>query len=284
MHKIVLLIHTIILLTLLSSRVYSSSSSSYLIAQSAITLNDYKTASTYYENGDLSDLHLYDLQKKLIAFVNSNNLTSASIVAKEIINLDYSNQEAWLIYLANAKLTNELYLFREFDNQKEGKEYNIVNYIFYSNGQLKQNNNDIARALFAIIEVSGKDDKNFIESYDYLLFYLTLALYFDPTFNEALFFQAHFYEQIKNYEMAEKIYQKINKNHPYYLEGQQKIVFNKVKDGNIKEAEKILITLIKNNKDNNVLNISLADFYRIIKQYDQAILHYTNIIKLNDKN
>ena len=46
-------------------------------------------------------------------------------------------------------------------------------------------------------------------------------------------------QQIKNYEMAEKIYQKINKNHPYYLEGQQKIVFNKVKDGNIKEAEKV---------------------------------------------
>ena len=56
MHKIVLLIHTIILLTLLSlSKVYSSSSSSYLIVQSAITVNDYKTASTYYENGDLSD-------------------------------------------------------------------------------------------------------------------------------------------------------------------------------------------------------------------------------------
>ena len=53
------------------------------------------------------------------------------------------------------------------------------------------------RAFFAIIEVSGKDDKNFIESYDYLLFYLTLALYFNPTFNEALFFQAHFYQQIK---------------------------------------------------------------------------------------
>ena len=103
MHKIVLLIHTIILLTLLSSRVYPSSSS-YLIAQSAITLNDYETASKYYESGDLSNLHVYDLQKKLIAFVNSNNLPNASIVAKEIINLDYSNQEAWLIYLANAKL------------------------------------------------------------------------------------------------------------------------------------------------------------------------------------
>ena len=38
--------------------------------------------------------------------------------------------------------------------------------------------------------------------------------------------------------MAEKIYKKINKNHSYYLEGQQKIVFNKVKDGNIPKKQK----------------------------------------------
>ena len=49
-------------------------------------------------------------------FVNSNNLSKASIVAKEIISLDINNQEAWLIYLANAKLINELHLFSEPNN------------------------------------------------------------------------------------------------------------------------------------------------------------------------
>ena len=130
MNKTILLIHLIIFLPLLSSSVHSFSSSSYLIAQSAIALNDYETASTHYETGNLTNLHAYDLQKKLIAFVNSNNLTSASIVAKEIINLDYSNQEAWLIYLANAKLTNELYLFREFEKQDWRGEFNIVDHIY----------------------------------------------------------------------------------------------------------------------------------------------------------
>ena len=282
MNKTVLLIHLIIFLPLSPSIAHAFSSSSYLIAQFAMALNDYETASKHYEIGNLSNLHADDLQKKLIAFVNSNNLSRASIVAKEIIDLDVSNQEAWLIYLANAKLKNELYLFREFEKQEWGEEYNIINHIYYSNGKLKQNNNDIAKAVFDIIQVSAKNDLNQIESYDYLLFYLTLALNFNPRFNEALFAQAHFYEQIKNYEMAEKIYQKINNKDPFYPEAQKKIAFNKTKNGNIEEAEKILITLIQNNQDNKALDISLADFYRITKQYDQAISQYTDIIQLKD--
>ena len=74
MNKTILLIQIIIFLSILPLSAYSFSSSSYLIAQSAIALNDYETASKYYESGDLSNLHVYDLQKKLIAFVNSNNL------------------------------------------------------------------------------------------------------------------------------------------------------------------------------------------------------------------
>ena len=130
--------------------------------------------------------------------------------------------------------------------------------------------------------MSAKNDLNQIESYDYLLFYLTLALYFNPTFNEALFLQAHLYEEIKNYEMAEQIYQKINEKDSFYLDAQKNIAFNKVKNGDTEEAEKILIKLIQDNQDNNVLDIFLADFYRIIKQYDQAISHYTDIIQLKD--
>ena len=100
MNKTILLIHLIIFLPLLSSSAHSFSSSSYLIAQSAIALNDYETASKHYEIVNLSNMSSYDLQKKLIAFVNSNNLFKASIVAKEIIDLDASNQEAWQCMLA----------------------------------------------------------------------------------------------------------------------------------------------------------------------------------------
>ena len=80
MNKISLIIHLIIFLFLLSSNAHSFSSSSYLIAQSAITLNDYEIASKHYEKGNLYNLHVSDLKKKLIAFVNSNYLSKASIV------------------------------------------------------------------------------------------------------------------------------------------------------------------------------------------------------------
>ena len=199
MIKICLLIHLIIFLFLLSLNAYSFSSSSYLVAQSAITLNDYETASKHYEKENLSHLPVYDLQKRLIAFVNSNNLSKASFVAKEIIDLDINNQEAWLVYLADAKLKNELHLFKEFEKHDWGEEYNIVKYIYYNNGKLKQNNNDIARTVFDIIKVSESNNLKNIENYDYLLFYTMVALSFNPTFDEALFFHAIFFEQIKNY-------------------------------------------------------------------------------------
>ena len=282
MNKISLIIHLIIFSFLLSSNAHSFSSSSYLIAQSAITLNDYEIASKHYEKGNLYNLHVSDLKKKLIAFVNSNYLFKASIVARELIDLDVSNQEAWVVYLANAKLINELHLFKEFENQEWGEEYNIVKYIYYSNDKLRKNNNDIARAVFEVIQASSTSHLNKIANYDYLLFYTIVALNFNPIFNEALFSQAYIYEKIKNYDKAEQIYQKINNSSSFYLEAQKNIAFNKIKNGNIKEAEKILTTLIQNNRNNNALNISLADFYRITKQYDLAISHYTDIIQLKN--
>jgi len=281
MNRIILIARLTIFLLFLSLKAYSFSSSSYLITQSAITLYDYETASKHYEISDLSDLNIHDLQKKLITFVNTSNLSKASIIAKQIIDLDINNQEAWLVYLANAKLTNKLYLFKYFEKLKSRAQYNIVNFIYYHNSQLKKND-DIAKALFDVILSSKTNEINPIEDFDYLLFYLTLVLNFNPIFNEALFLQANFYQRLKNYEMAEKIYQKIIITDPFYLEAQKNIAFNKIKNGNIEEAEKILITLMQSNKDNDTLIISLADFYRITKQYDQAISNYTSVIELNN--
>ncbi len=281
MNRIIPVIKLTIFLLLLSLKAHSFSSSSYLIAQSAIAFYDYETASQHYEIDDLSNLHIHNLQKKLIAFMNTNNLSKASIIAKKIIDLEINNQEAWLVYLANAKLTNNLYLFKDFEKIKSRTQYNIVNFVFYNNNQLKKND-DISKALFDIIQSSETNKINLIKDYDYLLFYLTLVLNFDPAFNEALFLQATFYQQLENYEMAEQIYQKIVITDPLYLEAQKNIAFNKTKNGNFKEAEKILITLIQSNQDNDTLIISLADFYRINKQYGKAISKYTDVIKLNN--
>ena len=70
MNKTILLIQIIIFLSILPLSAYSFSSSSYLIAQSAIAFNDYETASKHYEIYYLSNLHIYDLHKKLIAHVH----------------------------------------------------------------------------------------------------------------------------------------------------------------------------------------------------------------------
>ena len=115
MHKPSIIIQYIVIF-FISSTAYSFSSSSYLIANSAMSFFDYEEAHTYYENSDMENLNDTDLEKKLLAYVNTNSLDKASKVAKEILRNDNSNQDAWLVYLTHAKLNNVavfiLYIFK----------------------------------------------------------------------------------------------------------------------------------------------------------------------------
>ena len=86
MIRIALILKLSLFLFFLSLKAYSFSSSSYLIAQSAVALYDYETASKHYEQEDLSNVYIHDLHKKLIAFVNANYLSKASVIAKKIID------------------------------------------------------------------------------------------------------------------------------------------------------------------------------------------------------
>ena len=105
MHKLSIIIQSLIIF-FISVKAYSFSSSSYLIANSATSFFDYEEANTYYENSDSENLNDIDLEKKLLAYVNTNSLDKASKVAKEILRNDNSNQDAWLVYLTHAKLNN----------------------------------------------------------------------------------------------------------------------------------------------------------------------------------
>ena len=105
MHKPSIIIQYIVIF-FISSTAYSFSSSSYLIANSAMSFFDYEEANTYYENSDIENLNDSDLEKKLLAYVNTNSLDKASKVAREILRNDNSNQDAWLVYLTHAKLNN----------------------------------------------------------------------------------------------------------------------------------------------------------------------------------
>ena len=81
MHKLSIIIQCIVIF-FISSKVYSLSSSSYLIANSAMSFFDYEEANTYYENSDIENFNDSDLEKKLLAYVNTNSLNKASKVAK----------------------------------------------------------------------------------------------------------------------------------------------------------------------------------------------------------
>ena len=116
MHKTPIIIQCIVFL-FISSSAYSFSSSSYLIANSAMSLFDYEEANTYYENSDIENLNDSDLEKKLLAYVNTNALDKASKIAKEILRNDNSNQDAWLVYLTYAKLNNINKPFYELKKQ-----------------------------------------------------------------------------------------------------------------------------------------------------------------------
>ena len=79
---------------------------------------DYEEAHIYYENSDKENLNDIDLEKKLLAYVNTNSLDKASKVAKEILRNDNSNQDALLVYLIYAKLNNIKEPFYELKKQR----------------------------------------------------------------------------------------------------------------------------------------------------------------------
>ena len=132
MHKISFVsLCVLIMFFSMSARPFSSSS--YLIANSAMLLFDYEEAYIHYQGSDLRDFTKEDLEKKLLAFVNTNSLNEASIVAKEILRYDKSNQEAWLVLLTEAKLNNLDNPFRDFEKQNKIESLDMIKFIFYHN-------------------------------------------------------------------------------------------------------------------------------------------------------
>ncbi len=280
MHKLSIIIQCIVIF-FISLTAYSFSSSSYLIANSAMSFFDYEEANTYYENSDIENFNDSDLEKKLLAYVNTNALDKASKIAKEILRNDNSNQDAWLVYLTYAKLNNINKPFYELKKQHGVEELSIIKFVFYNNYQIKRNNDDIAQSLLDIVQASNANN-NELQGLDYLLFYLSLSLNLNPKFNESFFITAQLYQMMKNYEKAEKFYNKVHKDHNLYLESQKNIANNKKHQNNTKKAEEELISLIDLYPSNKNLFVSLADFYKSTKQYKRAIPYYSIVLNIQD--
>jgi len=263
------------------TKAYSFSSSSYLIANSAMSLFDYEVANIHYHNSDKIGLNYRDLEKKIFAYVNSNSLNKASEIAKEILQKDNFNQNAWIVYLTHAKLNNISVAFDEFKKQNEKQELSLVKFVFYNDYQLQKNNEDIAQSLYDIAK-SNSVNNNELQDLKYLLFYLSLSLNLNSKLNESFFLTAQLYQIMKNYEKAEIFYNNVHKDHHLFLESKKNIAINKKYQNNIIKAEEELLSLVHKYPDDQNLFLSLADFYKSTKQYKKAIPYYSKI--LNNQN
>tara|TARA_Y100000590_G_C15687335_1_gene1002101 strand:- start:247 stop:1572 length:1326 start_codon:yes stop_codon:yes gene_type:complete len=269
---------------LLNNSSFGLSSSSYLIANSAMMFSDYQKAKSYYDTSNLDYFSNYDLGKKLLAFVNVNDIISANEVAKKILEIDENNQEAWLVYLVYAKINNDTNAFKKYQKQKNDGTLEIIDFIFYNRSNTLKDKIDISKSIFEIVNNSNIDEHISFQNYDYFLFYLSLSLLMNNKYDEAYFYSAQIYQILENYELARANYEQINENHILFLEGKKNIALNKQKQKEITEAENDFLTLIDTYPDNESLLMSFADFYRTSNQYKKAIRFYSTLLNKYNVN
>ena len=270
----------IIIILIISNKTFGLSSSSYLISNTATNLLDYEVASKGFLTLS-EELNEGDLHNKLLTLVNVNLISEAQEVAKSILKLDRYNQEAWVVYLTNAKIKKNYKIFIQYKKLHKDRETELIDFIFFSqNGDISENRY-ISESILEIIKASISENQN-QNNYKFLLFYLSIASIIDPDFYETYFYLGKIYESIKNFSKAEDYYKKIITDHRLYLSSQKNIALNKSKQGLFNEGEKILKDLIDTYQGNTDLLIALADLYRIEKKYDKAIQYYTRLI--NNKN
>jgi tetratricopeptide (TPR) repeat protein len=270
----------IILIITFSKHVFALNSSAYLVANTAIKLFDFDKAN---DQLDLLEINVNetDLQNKLLTYVNLKFIFKANSVAEKIISLKEFNQEAWIVRITNAIIINDLDDINIFKEIKNKPEMNLINYIFFNPlGDLKSNNL-IARSIFELVQASISENKN-NTNYEFLLFYLSIANIIDPDFSEAYFYSAQIYQILENYSKAEFFYKKISSSHNLFIESQKNIAINKNKMGFQNDGINLLRDLISKDEQNLSLIVSLADLYRIQKNYQGAIKLYTKIINLKN--
>ena len=276
----ILVIYSLIFTT----HAFGSNSSSYLLANKAFSLHDFDTARIQF-NLWKQDFSESDLRNQLLTYVNLNLFTEANLVAEKIIKINMSNQEAWVVNLAFGIIEEDFTIFKKFKLIDNKSEMNLVKYIFFSNSGEIRNKKLISRSIFEVIQASvSRNNKINSISYEYLLFYLSIAIVLDPLFYEAYFNMAQIYEILENYPKAESYYNKIPDNQNLFIESQINIATNNSKISFHEENLMILKNLLNKNNQNISIIISLANIYRIEKNYKEAIKYYTNIINLNNNS
>ena len=260
---------------------FSQSSSSYLIANSAMNFFDYEKANNYFNKTNIKDFNISDIEKKLIASVNTDNILKSSKIAERLIKNDIKNQEAWLVYLIYSKLNNLTKPFEKFVKTNAIEKLELINYIFYDYDNKLKTNKDIANTIFEIVNSSSENDNDNFQNYDYLIFYLNLSLVLDSNYDEANYYLGVLYERLKKYKKAEEYFFKVKDNQTLYFESQKKIATNIKFYKSINESEKYFNKILKLYPENISLNLGLADFYRVSREYKKAISFYSKVINKN---
>ena len=248
------------------------------MANSALLNYDYDSANNYFQSSNIASFNKSDLTKKLLVFVNSFSIDDASLIAGEIIKNDEAHEQAWLVYLVNAKLIGLKNPFNEFKELKDNEKMHLINTIFYKDTKLIEDNIIISNYIYDALSIINLNESNKDIYYDYLLFYISLSVQLNESFNEAYFSLGRIYQSLKKYKKAEFFYNSIDQNHDLFLESRINIAKNKKYIKNIKDAESDFLLLLKNYPENYVLLFSLADFYRLNKEYKKAIKSYSKIL------
>ena len=129
MHKLKILFFIVIIV--FTTPTYSFSSSSYLIANTAVKFFDYKKAYSHLPfNND--NLNIIDLHNQLLILTNLNLINVATKIAKQILETNRLNQEAWIVYLLNSTLRNSSEAFDELTSIMKQEEMPLVNYVFFT--------------------------------------------------------------------------------------------------------------------------------------------------------
>ena len=99
-------IYLSLFIIIFANKAFALNSSSYLIANTAVNLFDFEEAYQQYNSSE-KELGEYDSYNKLITLVNLKLIEKAKEVARDILEINKLNSEAWLVVLTHAKINND---------------------------------------------------------------------------------------------------------------------------------------------------------------------------------
>ncbi len=268
------------LIFLFSKTIFASSSASFLIAQTAF--NDYDFGQVLHEYTSTENLeYKSDYLDELISAVITENIILAEKISKKILVKDPDNQEAKLLLMVKSINSNNKKKLKELRLNENNQKNDLFEFIFFLNEEIKSNT-DISNAFVEIVRSSySKQNPNYSQNYNFLLFYTSLALLVSNNNYEATFIKGQLLQMIDDYFFAETTYQKIPEESDYFIDAQRNIAFNYLEENRFDDIENKIKLIVKNNNEDYEIKKILADFYRIEKKFDLAIKVYSELIKEN---